>query len=93
MTQCSSPLYGYSLNNTCLRECPTGFYANNITRMCQADCLNRWYLYGDNTTAECVRECPKIPNLFTNPDTRTCEFFCTSGRFADNSTGDCVLNA
>ena len=82
--------YGYSGNNTCLKECPTGFYAENATRTCKADCQHRWYYWGDDTVAECVTSCPQLPNLFTNPDTKTCEHACTGGLFGDDFTGRCV---
>ena len=46
-----------------------------------------------NFTDSCVRVCPMVPNLYANPDSRTCDFACTGDRFADNNTRKCELAA
>jgi hypothetical protein len=74
-------------------DCPTalnGTYRDPILRICMPVCSGEQF--ADNSTGDCVMECPSDPDMFGQINIKTCVYICneTLDLWADNSTRTCV---
>lgn len=82
----SPPLYGYDGNWTCVQRCPSGLWADDITRTCVSDCNPSYRL---TTTNECVGVCPARLDLYGDSNGYNCVATCTNGLYADPTDRIC----
>lgn len=95
VSQCPYPLYGDQTNNrTCVAVCPSmsplGYFAQNISRICVAVCING--TWGYQSSRECVENAFYCQAQWADNTTNLCVTTCpsTAGTFADPTTKFCV---
>ena len=90
---CNSGTYLYSGNNTCLAECPEGWYRDETANTC-----NRCYQNLPPSTwgscATCTgplhNNCQSCVDYFYNPAANTCESPCSAGTYPVPATKQCA---
>ena len=90
---CSSGIFLFSENNTCLAECPDGWYRNGTANTC-----NRCYQNLPPSTwgscATCTgplhNNCQSCVDYFYNPAANTCESPCSAGTYLVLATKQCA---
>lgn len=79
LTFCSTPLFGYEVNMSCISSCPN-ISQGNRTLIYLADASNRL----------CVLSCVNAVISFADYTKNECTQFCPNGTFASNYTKECV---
>lgn len=73
---------------SCQPSCSRPYYADNSTRMCVHVCPVSPYLFGENATYTCVKDC-LVNSEFKFIEGRVCVTDCPTGTFRDNNTRVC----
>ncbi len=72
------------VDNMCVKECPLGYFSDNVTKSCEKVCSVG--MYADNSTRKCVYGCPVNPSSFATTDSLgnpVCAYTCVTGLYAD----------
>lgn len=69
-------------NNFCVKICPYGYYADNITRSCERTCSVGYY--ADFSTRRCVVNCPLNPTSYSvlQAGFGVCVYNCPNGTYS-----------
>lgn len=78
------------MTNKCVKQCPTGTYADDFLSLCVIDCDVGRSEFKDWSTNRCVKNCPSVPSLYAQNSTRSCVSFCDIGWFGLNTTRICT---
>ncbi len=71
--------------------CSDGYYADYSIRQCVLECNNSLYIYKDDTTMQCVDQCPfGTFGDYSNMTIKKCRIDCPTDWYQDNSTWTCV---
>ena len=83
-------LFGERINFTCVRECPTGTYANTHTRLCESSCPSSEFKV--TTPNMCVTVCPadRATPLYGDNLNWQCSETCTGGQHRYKTLSICV---
>ena len=88
-TTASCPVNLYYLNNSCLSQCPTGYYAD-ASRLCQGCAVGCFSCFGagSNKCSKCQTESGPTPYYLK--DVSTCTTVCDNGFYGNATTNLCV---
>lgn len=95
-TSCSAGTFYYTLNNSCLLNCPTiGFWEDSFLNLCQPCYQYTAASPNDNTCVTCTGSDPDNclscnSTTYLNLATNRCVKTCPDGYYGENSTNQCT---